>query len=292
MRELSKLYTLPSDEEDGRPLCRYTLRGVSTNPETIYVLARPRKGDDLMDTESNEWQWWKITYASGATRPISYTKLREIEVLKAAKDDAEQALLVYASDRAMAYEGKELPPQLLNFVRADNLAFAAELEKATMPKPPTPPKRKAEDDYGDLTSDAQPNWGGFQDETPPATSLEYAMPPPPFIHASSNPPPYPPRISTIHHNVNATIPYDDTIPMSLVSEDATVNPSNLSFSNVDLLDEDHSMQGTVQTRDGIGVVPGGTGVGMGEYALGDYQPEIEMDDIEDESMEKAKADYS
>ena len=290
MRELSKLHTQHSDEEDDPPHCRYTLRGVSTNSETIYVLARPRKEEDLMETESNEWQWWKIAYSPGATRPISYTKLREIEVLKAAKDDAEQALLVYASDRAIAYEGKELPPQLMNFVRADNLAFAAELDKAALPKPPTPPKRKAEDDYGDLTSDTQPNWGGFRDETPPAASSEYVMPPPPFIHARSNPPPYPPRVSTIHNDVNARMNYDDTIPMSLVSEDATVNPSNLSFSNVDLLDEDESVQRMAQTRNVIGVVPGGTGVGMGEYALGDYQPEIEMDVVEDEVMEKAKAD--
>ena len=290
MRELSKLHTQHSDEEDDPPHCRYTLRGVSTNSETIYVLARPRKEEDLMETESNEWQWWKIAYSPGATRPISYTKLREIEVLKAAKDDAEQALLVYASDRAIAYEGKELPPQLMNFVRADNLAFAAELDKAALPKPPTPPKRKAEDDYGDLTSDTQPNWGGFRDETPPAASSEYLMPPPPFIHARSNPPPYPPRVSTARNDVNARMNYDDTIPMSLVSEDATVNPSNLSFSNVDLLDEDDSVQRIAQTRSVIGVVPGGTGVGMGEYALGDYQPEIEMDVVEDEVMEKAKAE--
>ena len=40
----------------------------------------------------------------------------------------------------------------------------------------------------------------------------------------------------------------------------------------------------------MGIVPGGTGVGAGEYALGDYQPEIEMDDVEDEKIEKAKAD--
>ena len=290
MRELSKLHAQHSDEENDPPHCRYTLRGVSTNPETIYVLARPHKEEDLMETESNEWQWWKIAYSPGATRPISHTKLREIEVLKAAKDDAEQALLVYASDRAIAYEGEELPPQLMNFVRADNLAFAAELEKATLPKPPTPPKRKAEDDYGDLTSDTQPNWGGFRDETPPAASSEYVMPPPPFIHARSNPPPFPPRVSTIHNDVNARMNYDDTIPMSLVSEDATVNPSNLSFSNVDLLGEDESVQRMAQTRNVIGVVPGGTGVGMGEYALGDYQPEIEMDVVEDEVMEKAKAD--
>jgi len=40
-------------------------------------------------------------------------KVREVEVLKAAKDESRRVLLVYANEKAMSYECKELPPQLL-----------------------------------------------------------------------------------------------------------------------------------------------------------------------------------
>ena len=145
MRELSKLYTQPTNEHFESPHHKYTLRGVSTNPQTTYVLANPKKADDLMDIEAAEWQWWKINYSCGDAHPITYTvsrlfplakrcrtcimprrtrcanaivpiqKLREIEVLKAAKDESQRVLLVYANERAMAYEGKDLPSQLRVF---------------------------------------------------------------------------------------------------------------------------------------------------------------------------------
>ena len=39
-------------------------------------------------------------------------EVREIEVLKAAKDDSRLALLVYASEKALAVEPTQLPSQL------------------------------------------------------------------------------------------------------------------------------------------------------------------------------------
>ena len=39
-------------------------------------------------------------------------KVRQVEVLKAVRDESPSAVLVYASDKAMSVENKELPPEL------------------------------------------------------------------------------------------------------------------------------------------------------------------------------------
>lgn len=73
MRELSRLYTEPSDNADEPPTNRFTLRGISTNPTTTYVLANPNTSEDLLDTEVADWQWWRIEYSSGEAKPVSNT---------------------------------------------------------------------------------------------------------------------------------------------------------------------------------------------------------------------------
>ena len=54
-----------------------------------------------------------------ADKSVCTQKVREVEVLKAAKDDSRKALLVYASDRAVSYTSEDsngdLPPQLRVF---------------------------------------------------------------------------------------------------------------------------------------------------------------------------------
>ena len=73
MRELSKLYTKPSENGNEPPHHKYTLRGVSTVPNVTYVLVNPNGAEDLMDTSEADWQWWKIRFSLGDASPISYT---------------------------------------------------------------------------------------------------------------------------------------------------------------------------------------------------------------------------
>ena len=73
LRELSKLYTKPSENPNEPPYHKYTLRGVSTEPCTTYVLANPMGAGDLMSTDESEWQWWKLQYSRGDARPVSCT---------------------------------------------------------------------------------------------------------------------------------------------------------------------------------------------------------------------------
>ena len=115
LHELSKLYTEPSETFDKPPYHKYTLRGVSTDYRTTYVLrhSSDNRSDDLLVSETtSDWQWWKITFTIGDANPISYNKVREVEVLKAAKDGGREVLVVYASDRAVSYTEKALPSPL------------------------------------------------------------------------------------------------------------------------------------------------------------------------------------
>ncbi|CAI7571444.1 unnamed protein product [Penicillium manginii] len=156
MRTYSKTLTEPSDSPGEPPIHKYTLRGVCTEPHVTYVLRSERASDpnDLMELDNQsdaQDQWWRISYSAedGKTRQaekrdaqgnqsasqhgdvIGYTarKVREVEVLHAAREEWRTVLLVYASDNAMNAKVEAAPRQLQGFVRKDNEAFATECEE-------------------------------------------------------------------------------------------------------------------------------------------------------------------
>lgn len=139
MRTYSKALTEPSENPSEPPLHRYTLRGVCTEPHITYVLKRndaSSTGDlmELDDETKSGYQWWCISFSTedGKTRQaqkreaqgdqaatqngdvVGYTarKVREIEVLRAAREEWRTVMLVYASDRAMGPKVDAAPPQL------------------------------------------------------------------------------------------------------------------------------------------------------------------------------------
>ncbi|EEH32975.1 ubiquitin interaction motif protein [Paracoccidioides lutzii Pb01] len=114
------------------------------------------------------WQWWRISFsvddakarhAEATQTPIvpssqqypakaqpqkrprvplptnadvagySVRPVREIEVLRAAKDESRSVILVYANENAVNFKEEPLPPELQAFVDADNKAFGTELEE-------------------------------------------------------------------------------------------------------------------------------------------------------------------
>lgn len=139
MRTYSKALTEPSENPSEPPLHKYTLRGVCTEPHVTYILRRndASKADDAMeidDETKSDYQWWRISFSTedGKTRQaekreaqgdqaatqngdvVGYTarKVREIEVLRAAREEWRAVLLVYASDRAMGQKVEVAPQQL------------------------------------------------------------------------------------------------------------------------------------------------------------------------------------
>ncbi|KAL9101331.1 MAG: hypothetical protein Q9163_003399 [Psora crenata] len=275
IKEISKLYTEPSDDPDEPPKCKYTLRGVMGNSNIVYVLEKKRPEDDtdMLRLQPEEWQWWKLEYNANSTTPVTTTKVTETQVLDAASNDSRKALLVYASERAISYDIGPLPPQLQNFVRVDNLAFAAELDvfgpaAATADLSPTSPqKRKASSSSG-----LEVEYPG----SPPADRSQS-----PHSSASSPLDPNPPgsdddimggqvfsatKVRPWASKTGEAMSSDDRIPVSLHLENASQEM------------QEYGRGGMLRSA-------------KGKYKLGDYVPEIEMEDedegyVEDSEEEK------
>lgn len=132
LRGYSKILTEPSESPTDPPHHKYTLRGVCTQPHVTYVL-RPRENAQESDArEDEEWQWWRISFstedantrqaesdrgshaAPSNTDVIGYTarKVREIEVLRAAREESKSILLVYASANAVKAQEDQIPSPL------------------------------------------------------------------------------------------------------------------------------------------------------------------------------------
>lgn len=154
LRSYSKMLTEAPEAPGEPPLRKYTLRGVCTEPHVTYVLKRAEANgsSDLMDIDGHQStgdQWWRISYSTedGKTRQaekreaqgdsvaaqngdvIGYTarKVREIEVLRAAREEWRSVLLVYASDAAVNAPVEAAPTQLR--VRHLSLLTGRELPK-------------------------------------------------------------------------------------------------------------------------------------------------------------------
>lgn len=89
-----------------------------------------------IDKARDEWQWWRISFSTDDAKTqqsdsskdnssgkyvappntdvIGYTsrKVREIEVLRAAREESKSVLLVYANSNAVQFEESPAPPPL------------------------------------------------------------------------------------------------------------------------------------------------------------------------------------
>ena len=141
------------------------LRGVSTTPYVTYVLERtePDRENEMLTTKVDEWQWWKLEFVTNDPKPVVVAQVTEEFVLHAASTESQTVLLVYASEDAIAYDSHELPPQLHDFVQADNRHFNEELNEIACPQPRSPTKRKAcHDASGDARHNHQQSNSGDQ----------------------------------------------------------------------------------------------------------------------------------
>ena len=130
--EISDKLKRPSETPEEPPKYRYVLVGVILRSSTAFVLEPVTSDDSESQSLSPSfpgYQWWKIDYEASSLNPVQTIKVNEKAVLGAARTTSNSVYLVYASDKALSQERKPLPTQLQNFVKADNLAFQAELDE-------------------------------------------------------------------------------------------------------------------------------------------------------------------
>ncbi|OXV07392.1 hypothetical protein Egran_04843 [Elaphomyces granulatus] len=183
LRSHSKALTEPSASPSEPPHCKYTLRGVLTMPHVTYVLRRRVVDNwpDEMDQDSgksNKWQWWRISFSPEDAKTqlaeqkaiykkytvprdadvAGYTarKVREIEVLRAAREESNKVILVYANNNALSIAEDDAPPPLQEFVNADNRAFRSECEESRLES------EHASQEEASQTQDQMSNWNNSE----------------------------------------------------------------------------------------------------------------------------------
>ncbi|RPB05684.1 hypothetical protein L873DRAFT_1661526 [Choiromyces venosus 120613-1] len=145
--KLRSSFTSPEDLDPSfPPLTRYTLRGISPESSTTFILLPSPDSEESQTSagssaSSSGEQWWCISWTPRAptngwdtTPTLNYEvkKVTEEKVMHAIKTTGEGTiLLVYANDEALnPSEGIDtsLPAPLQKFVDRDNAAFKAELQ--------------------------------------------------------------------------------------------------------------------------------------------------------------------
>jgi hypothetical protein len=104
LRRHTRFLTEPSRNPDIPPKVRYWLRGIATNDNITYVLQSPAEPLVKDDDWAEQAQWWKIGRRPNDTMHSEFApeRIKQSEVLAAARNDSREVVLVYASDEAIA----------------------------------------------------------------------------------------------------------------------------------------------------------------------------------------------
>jgi hypothetical protein len=130
-------------------------------------------GDDDGAARGGHEPWLEIRYISADQKPVRISLVSTDDVLAATIAESREAILVYANEKALTAPRSPLPDALEAFVRADNLAFSAELpgdreiqdSQGSEPSPVSPGKRKYDESSEGPPGpppryEDEPRWGG------------------------------------------------------------------------------------------------------------------------------------
>lgn len=110
----SHVLTEVTENSKTSPKFRYRLRGVATKPNITYVLQHGTEAIARDEGWHESAQWWKIECRTQDTPYFEFLpeRVTQTEVLRAAKSDSKDVLLIYANDVAIDEEVHGIPTSL------------------------------------------------------------------------------------------------------------------------------------------------------------------------------------
>lgn len=68
---MAEVLTVPSEEPEMDPVHKYTLRGVITSPDVVYMCRRREADPSEMEASSAQVdQWWRCAWVAGDENPV------------------------------------------------------------------------------------------------------------------------------------------------------------------------------------------------------------------------------
>ncbi|KAL2025030.1 hypothetical protein VTK56DRAFT_32 [Thermocarpiscus australiensis] len=133
-RKLASLLTVPSADGTWKPTYKYTLCGVVSEPNTVFLrVNEPPREHDAMSVDGasgpGENRWLRISYNAEGDR-VEHTPVSYETVVREACGIGCQPILVYATDKALEQEKLPLSDALKSFVKLDNRLFKQELSQS------------------------------------------------------------------------------------------------------------------------------------------------------------------
>lgn len=139
LRRMAEVLTVPSEEAEMHPTHKYTLRGVITSPDVVYMCRR--READASEAEASSAkvdQWWRCAWVAGDENPVrqevrptlapryqplhvmlnrspqqtTFAKVQEAIFTEVDTDGSKIPILVYATDKAMNEEPAPLSDAL------------------------------------------------------------------------------------------------------------------------------------------------------------------------------------
>ncbi|KAJ4399520.1 hypothetical protein N0V85_005992 [Neurospora sp. IMI 360204] len=127
LNQHSKALTVPASDNSWVPTAKFTLRGMTSEPNTVFLRKQEVELIDLDDGEVPTEQWFKIWCYSDNNYAVQIEKTTCETAISQACAVGTEPLLIYASDKAMNTEPIPLNDALKAFIRFDNKFFSQEL---------------------------------------------------------------------------------------------------------------------------------------------------------------------
>ncbi|KAG6356186.1 hypothetical protein INS49_015573 [Diaporthe citri] len=177
LRRMAEVLTVPSEEPEMDPVHKYTLRGVITSPDIVYMCRRREAEPPETEASSAKVdQWWRCAWVAGDENPVrqeatTFDKVREAIFTEVDTDGSKVPILVYATDKAMNEEPAPLSDALKTFVKFDNRLFKQELleeptptdKKRNAPQLPESPLKRQRSTSVDSMATNRASLGDFSD---------------------------------------------------------------------------------------------------------------------------------